>query len=248
VNPSGKNVVEMHEIHKTYHSGSGTRTVEVHALRGVSLEIVAGDYVAIMGPSGSGKSTLMHVIGMLDSPTQGTYQLSGDQVSGLSEAELARVRNNRIGFVFQAFFLLPRLTALMNVALPLVYRGVGATERLKRAKAALESVGLGDRMTHYPAELSGGQKQRVAIARALVQEPDILLADEPTGALDSQSTEDILELFSSLHRSGKTIIVVTHEADVGARARRTIRLRDGLIVEDSSKVLGETRNQNLGAA
>lgn len=239
MNVSARNVVEMHEIHKTYHSGSGTRTVEVHALRGVSLEIVAGDYVAIMGPSGSGKSTLMHVIGMLDSPTQGTYQLSGDQVSGLSEAELARVRNNRIGFVFQAFFLLPRLTALMNVALPLVYRGVGAAERLKRAKAALESVGLGDRMTHYPAELSGGQKQRVAIARALVQEPDILLADEPTGALDSQSTEDILELFSSLHRSGKTIIVVTHEADVGARARRTIRLRDGVIVEDSTKLLGQ---------
>jgi putative ABC transport system ATP-binding protein len=238
VNPTGRNVVEMHEIHKTYHSGSGTRTVEVHALRGVSLEIVAGDYVAIMGPSGSGKSTLMHVIGMLDSPTQGTYQLSGDQVSGLSEAELARVRNNRIGFVFQAFFLLPRLTALMNVALPLVYRGVGPGERNKRAKDALESVGLGDRMTHYPAELSGGQKQRVAIARALVQEPDILLADEPTGALDSQSTEDILELFSSLHRSGKTIIVVTHEADVGARARRTIRLRDGLIVEDTSRALG----------
>jgi putative ABC transport system ATP-binding protein len=239
VNPTGRNVVEMHEIHKTYHSGSGTRTVEVHALRGVSLEIASGDYVAIMGPSGSGKSTLMHVIGMLDSPTQGTYQLSGDQVSGLSEAELARVRNNRIGFVFQAFFLLPRLTALMNVALPLVYRGVGAAERLKRARVALESVGLGDRMTHYPAELSGGQKQRVAIARALVQEPDILLADEPTGALDSQSTEDILELFSSLHRSGKTIIVVTHEADVGARARRTIRLRDGVIVEDSTKLLGQ---------
>lgn len=239
MNPTGRNVVEMHEIHKTYHSGSGTRTVEVHALRGVSLDIAAGDYVAIMGPSGSGKSTLMHVIGMLDSPTQGTYQLSGDQVSGLSEAELARVRNNRIGFVFQAFFLLPRLTALMNVALPLVYRGVGAAERIKRAKAALESVGLGDRMTHYPAELSGGQKQRVAIARALVQEPDILLADEPTGALDSQSTEDILELFSSLHRSGKTIIVVTHEADVGARARRTIRLRDGVIVEDSTKLLGQ---------
>ena len=238
MNNSGRNVVEMREIHKTYHSGSGTRTVEVHALRGVSLEIASGDYVAIMGPSGSGKSTLMHVIGMLDSPTQGTYQLSGDQVSGLSEAELARVRNNRIGFVFQAFFLLPRLTALMNVALPLVYRGLGAGERIKRAKAALESVGLGDRMTHYPAELSGGQKQRVAIARALVQEPDILLADEPTGALDSQSTEDILELFSSLHRSGKTIIVVTHEADVGARARRTIRLRDGLIVEDTAKVLG----------
>jgi putative ABC transport system ATP-binding protein len=239
MNSTGRNVVEMHEIHKTYHSGSGTRTVEVHALRGVSLEIAAGDYVAIMGPSGSGKSTLMHVIGMLDSPTQGTYQLSGDQVSGLSEAELARVRNNRIGFVFQAFFLLPRLTALMNVALPLVYRGVGATERIKRAKAALKSVGLGDRMTHYPAELSGGQKQRVAIARALVQEPDILLADEPTGALDSQSTEDILELFSSLHRSGKTIIVVTHEADVGARARRTIRLRDGVIVEDSTKLMGQ---------
>jgi putative ABC transport system ATP-binding protein len=237
-NPGIKNVVEMHDIFKTYRSGSAARVVEVHALRGVSLEIASGDYVAIMGPSGSGKSTLMHLIGMLDSPSKGTYQLGGEQVSGLSEAELARVRNNRIGFVFQAFFLLPRLTALMNVALPLVYRGIGVTERIRRAKAALESVGLADRMTHYPAELSGGQKQRVAIARALVQEPDILLADEPTGALDSQSTEDILELFSSLHRSGKTIIVVTHEADVGARARRTIRLRDGLIVDDSAKVLG----------
>ena len=230
---AGQNVVEMLDIHKTYRSGSGTRIVEVHALRGVSLEIVAGDYVAIMGPSGSGKSTLMHLIGMLDSPSMGSYRLSDEQVSGLSEAELARVRNNRIGFVFQAFFLLPRLTALMNVALPLVYRGIGPTERLRRARAALESVGLDDRMTHYPAELSGGQKQRVAIARALVQEPDILLADEPTGALDSQSTEDILELFQTLHRSGKTIIVVTHEADVGARARRTIRLRDGVIIEDS---------------
>ena len=224
-------VVRMRDIQKTYHSGSKARVVEVHALRGVSLEIASGEYVAIMGPSGSGKSTLMHVIGMLDSPSAGSYLLSGEEVSTLQESELARVRNNRIGFVFQAFFLLPRLTALHNVALPLVYRGVGPAQRIKRAKQALESVNLGDRMDHYPAELSGGQKQRVAIARALVQEPDILLADEPTGALDSQSTEDILDLFGHLNRDGKTIIVVTHEADVGARAERIIRLRDGLIVE-----------------
>ena len=227
----GNVVVRMRDIRKTYHSGSKARIVEVHALRGVSLDIESGEYVAIMGPSGSGKSTLMHVIGMLDSPSEGSYLLSGEEVSRLDESQLARVRNRRIGFVFQAFFLLPRLTALHNVALPLVYRGVNPAERTRRAVAALESVGLGDRMDHYPAELSGGQKQRVAIARALVQEPDILLADEPTGALDSKSTEDILDLFGNLNRQGKTIIVVTHEADVGARAGRTIRLRDGLIVE-----------------
>ncbi|WP_040778748.1 ABC transporter ATP-binding protein [Calidithermus timidus] len=224
-------VVEMQGIRKTYRSGSGARAVEVHALRGVDLIIEQGEYVALMGPSGSGKSTLMHIIGLLDSPSGGSYRLGGRSVEGLSEVELARIRNRRIGFVFQAFFLLPRLTALHNVALPLVYRGVPSAERLKRARAALESVGLGDRLDHLPAELSGGQKQRVAIARALVQEPDLLLADEPTGNLDSRSSEEILGLFDELHRQGKTIVMVTHEPDVGARAQRIVRLRDGRIAD-----------------
>jgi putative ABC transport system ATP-binding protein len=220
----------MQGITKVYRSGGGARVVEVQALRGIDLTIEQGEYVAIMGPSGSGKSTLMHVIGLLDSPTSGSYKLGGVETSGLSEPELAKVRNQRIGFVFQAFFLLPKLTALHNVALPLVYRGMGPAERLRRARAALESVGLGDRLDHRPSELSGGQKQRVAIARALVQEPDILLADEPTGNLDSHSSDEILALFDSLNKEGKTVIMVTHEPDVGARAQRIIRLRDGLIV------------------
>lgn len=223
-------VVEMQGITKVYRSGGGARVVEVQALRGIDLTIEGGEYVAIMGPSGSGKSTLMHVIGLLDSPTSGSYKLGGVETSGLGESERARVRNQRIGFVFQAFFLLPKLTALHNVALPLVYRGVGPAERLRRATAALEAVGLGDRLDHRPSELSGGQKQRVAIARALVQEPDILLADEPTGNLDSHSSEEILALFGALNQEGKTVIMVTHEPDVGARAQRIIRLRDGLIV------------------
>jgi putative ABC transport system ATP-binding protein len=222
-------VVEMQGITKTYRSGGGARTVEVHALRGVDLTIEQGEYVALMGPSGSGKSTLMHIIGLLDSPSGGSYRLGGRSVEGLSEVELARIRNRRVGFVFQAFFLLPRLSALHNVALPLVYRGVPLAERLKRARAALESVGLGDRLDHLPSELSGGQKQRVAIARALVQEPDLLLADEPTGNLDSRSSEEILGLFDELHRQGKTIVMVTHEPDVGSRAQRIVRLRDGQI-------------------
>ncbi|PZA07952.1 MULTISPECIES: ABC transporter ATP-binding protein [unclassified Meiothermus] len=229
-------VVEMRGITKVYRSGGGARAVEVQALRGVDLSIEQGEYVAIMGPSGSGKSTLMHLIGLLDSPTSGSYKLSGVETSGLSEVELAKVRNQRIGFVFQAFFLLPKLTALHNVALPLVYRGVGLAERLQRARAALEAVGLGARLDHRPAELSGGQKQRVAIARALVQEPDILLADEPTGNLDSKSSEEILALFDTLHQEGKTVIMVTHEPDVGARAQRIIRLRDGLIVGATGEV------------
>lgn len=224
-------VVQMQGVTKVYRSGSGSRTVEVHALRGVDLTIGAGEYVALMGPSGSGKSTLMHIIGLLDSPTEGEYSLGGEPVRGLGEAQLARVRNQRVGFVFQAFFLLPRLTALHNVALPLVYRGVPAAERLKRAKKALESVGLGDRLDHLPSELSGGQKQRVAIARALVQEPDLLLADEPTGNLDSKSSDEIMALFDALHRQGKTLVVVTHEPDVGARAERIVRLRDGRVAE-----------------
>lgn len=224
-------VVQMHGVTKVYRSGSSARTVEVHALSGVDLTIYPGEYVALMGPSGSGKSTLMHIIGLLDSPTEGEYSLGGEPVRGLSEAQLARIRNQRVGFVFQAFFLLPRLTALHNVALPLVYRGVWAAERLKRAKRALEAVGLGDRLDHLPSELSGGQKQRVAIARALVQEPDLLLADEPTGNLDSKSSDEILALFDDLHRQGKTIVVVTHEPDVGARAQRIVRLRDGKVAD-----------------
>ncbi len=222
-------VVEMHGVSKVYQSGSKARTVEVQALGGVDLRVYQGEYVALMGPSGSGKSTLMHIIGLLDSPSAGEYSLGGEPVSGLTEIELAKTRNQRVGFVFQAFFLLPRLTALHNVALPLIYRGVSASERIKQAKKALESVGLGDRMDHLPSELSGGQKQRVAIARALVQEPDLLLADEPTGNLDSKSSEEILELFDALHRQGKTIVMVTHEPDVGARAERIVRLRDGRI-------------------
>ena len=224
-------VVEMRGVSKVYRSGSSARTVEVHALSGIDLTIYPGEYVALMGPSGSGKSTLMHIIGLLDTPTEGEYRLGGEPVRGLSEAQLARIRNQRVGFVFQAFFLLPRLTALHNVALPLVYRGLSSAERLKRAKEALESVGLGDRLDHLPSELSGGQKQRVAIARALVQEPDLLLADEPTGNLDSRSSHEIMELFEALHRQGKTIVVVTHEPDVAARAQRIVRLRDGRVAD-----------------
>mgnify|MGYP001627286760 FL=1 len=224
-------VVEMRGVTKVYRSGSSTRTVEVSALSGVDLTIYPGEYVALMGPSGSGKSTLMHIIGLLDTPTEGEYRLGGEPVRGLSEAQLARIRNQRVGFVFQAFFLLPRLTALHNVALPLVYRGLPVAERLKRAREALEAVGLGDRLDHLPSELSGGQKQRVAIARALVQEPDLLLADEPTGNLDSRSSDEILGLFDALHRQGKTIVMVTHEPDVGARAQRIVRLRDGRVAD-----------------
>lgn len=222
-------VVQMQSVTKVYRSGSGARTVEVHALSGVDLVIGQGEYVALMGPSGSGKSTLMHIIGLLDSPTAGEYCLSGEPVRGLGEAELARIRNQRVGFVFQAFFLLPRHTALHNVALPLVYRGISATERIRRARQALEAVGLGDRLDHLPSELSGGQKQRVAIARALVQEPDLLLADEPTGNLDSKSSDEIMEIFAELHRQAKTIVVVTHDPEVGARAQRIVRLRDGRV-------------------
>ncbi len=222
-------VVQMNNISKVYRSGTKARVVEVHALRQATVSIGRGEYVAIMGPSGSGKSTLMNLIGLLDSPSSGSYSLSGLEVSSLSEPEQAQVRNEKIGFVFQAFFLMAKLRALENVALPLVYRGIERLERLRRAKIALEQVGLADRLDHYPAELSGGQKQRVAIARALVQEPDLLLADEPTGALDSHSTTEILELFASLHRQGKTVIVITHETEVGARAERIIRVRDGSI-------------------
>jgi putative ABC transport system ATP-binding protein len=208
----------------------------VRALRGVDLEIARNDYVAIMGPSGSGKSTMMNLIGCLDTPTAGQYWLNGVEVSQMSEDELARVRNREIGFVFQTFNLLPRATAQHNVELPLVYSGVSSKERKERAAEALRSVGLQDRMTHKPNELSGGQRQRVAIARALVTEPSIILADEPTGNLDSQTSEDIMKVFADLNeRRGQTIVMVTHEHDIAAHAARVVTLHDGLVNSDKRK-------------
>jgi putative ABC transport system ATP-binding protein len=221
-------VIQVEDLWKTYEMG----TEKLHALRGVSLEIKKGEYVAIMGPSGSGKSTLMNLIGCLDSPTKGKYWLAGKLVSELNDDELAYIRNKEIGFVFQTFNLLPRATALHNVELPMIYNGTPAAERIERAKAALKQVDLADRMMHKPNELSGGQRQRVAIARALVNSPSILLADEPTGNLDSATGEEIMALFARLHMQGNTIILVTHEPDIAARAHRVIRLRDGKIERD----------------
>jgi len=205
---------------------------EVNALKGVDLEIQKGDYIAIMGPSGSGKSTLMNLIGCLDTPSSGEYWLNDRAVNAMTEDELARVRNEEVGFVFQSFHLLPRYTALENVQLPLVYSNTDREQRLKRAKQALEAVDLTDRMGHRPNQLSGGQRQRVAIARALINHPSILLADEPTGNLDTSTGQEILGLFDRLHKSGNTIILVTHESDVAAHARRVIHLRDGKIERD----------------
>jgi putative ABC transport system ATP-binding protein len=221
-------LIETADLWKTYLMGGE----EIHALRGVSVQIERGEYVAIMGPSGSGKSTLMNLIGCLDTPSRGSYLLNGKQVSRMNDNELARIRNEEIGFVFQTFNLLPRATALRNVELPLVYAGVPARDRDARARAALDRVELTSRMTHRPNELSGGQRQRVAIARALVNNPSILLADEPTGNLDSKTGQEIMALFTSLHGAGNTIILVTHEADIAVYAHRTIQLRDGQVEQD----------------
>jgi putative ABC transport system ATP-binding protein len=221
-------VIRIRDLSREYRMGEE----RIHALRGVSLDIRRNEYVAIMGPSGSGKSTMMNILGCLDTPTGGEYWLNGHEVSRLSDDDLARVRNREIGFVFQTFNLLPRATALHNVELPLVYAGVGARERRRRAAAALARVGLGERMEHRPPELSGGQRQRVAIARALVNQPSILLADEPTGNLDSVTSEDIMRVFGDLHASGQTVIMVTHEPDIAAHAERVVVLRDGQVESD----------------
>ena len=221
-------VIDIDEVWKTYTMG----TQKVHALRGCSLAVDEGEYVAVMGPSGSGKSTLMNVIGCLDAPTKGRYTLAGRDVSRLSDDALAAVRNGEIGFVFQTFNLLPRQDCIENVELPLVYAGISRKERRERAAEALRAVGLGDRMDHKPNELSGGQRQRVAVARALVNRPAILLADEPTGNLDSTTSAEIMRLFERLYRAGNTIIVVTHEDDIAEHARRVVRLRDGYVETD----------------
>ncbi len=221
----GMSLIEARGLWKTYTMGGE----EIHALAGVDVLVDKGEYIAIMGPSGSGKSTLMNVIGCLDTPTKGSYLLNDREVSAMEDDELAVVRNREIGFVFQTFQLLPRAPALRNVELPLVYSGVPAEERRARARKALERVDLGDRLSHRPNELSGGQRQRVAIARALVNNPSIVLADEPTGNLDTATGDEILALFDELHEQGHTLVVITHEQEVAARARRTIRLRDGRV-------------------
>jgi len=220
-------LIETKEIHKIYRLGK----IEVHALRGVSLQIEEGEFVAIMGPSGSGKSTLMHILGCLDTPTKGTYLLEGIPVESLSENERASVRKSKVGFVFQSFNLLPRLSALENVALPMVYLGLTPRERKRKAFRLLEAVGLQERANHSPSELSGGEAQRVAIARALANDPKIILADEPTGNLDTKTGNEILDLLEELNKKGKTIIVVTHDPEVARRARRIMRLKDGILIE-----------------
>ena len=221
-------LITTHDLWKTYIMGDE----EIHALRGLSINIEAGEYVAIMGPSGSGKSTLMNLIGCLDTPSKGSYLLNGKEVAAMNDDDLARIRNEEIGFVFQTFNLLPRATALHNVELPLVYAGVSGKERIERAKSALAKVELTERASHRPNELSGGQRQRVAIARALVNNPSILLADEPTGNLDSKTGVEIMAVFERLHEGGNTIVLVTHEADIAAHAHRVIYVRDGQVEKD----------------
>ncbi len=227
--PSNGIIIKAEDLWKTYDMGEA---IQVHALSGVSFEVNRGEYVAIMGPSGSGKSTLMNLIGCLDTPTRGSYWLNGQVVSELSDDELAYIRNKEIGFVFQTFNLLSRASALHNVELPLIYSGMPPKERLEKAQEALRKVDLADRMHHKPNELSGGQRQRVAVARALVNNPSIILADEPTGNLDSATGEDIMALFARLHEAGNTILLVTHEHDIAAHARRIIHVRDGRIERD----------------
>jgi putative ABC transport system ATP-binding protein len=222
-------IIELSGIRKTYHSGA----LEFEALRGIDTAVAEGQYVAVVGPSGSGKSTLMNILGCLDNPTEGHYLLAGEDVSAMTEAQLAEVRNRRIGFVFQQFNLLGSMPAWRNVELPLVYAGVPRAERRERAVRALERVGLGDRIDNRPGELSGGQQQRVAVARALVTEPTMILADEPTGNLDSRSTADVLDLLDELHGSGRTIVLITHEHDVATRAGRNLVIADGAIVSDA---------------
>lgn len=230
-------IISIKELKKTYIMGAE----KVHALKSITLDIRKNEYVALMGPSGSGKSTLMNLLGCLDTPTAGEYVLNNENVSTLDDSELAEVRNKEIGFVFQTFNLLPRLSSLENVALPLVYAGISKSNRLDKAEDTLTKVGLGDRVEHKPNELSGGQRQRVAIARALVNDPAIILADEPTGNLDTKTSIEIMEIFEKLHEAGNTIIVVTHEPDIAAHAHRIIRLRDGLIEKDE-------KNQNIISA
>lgn len=224
-----RTMIEMEQVRKEYQSGEQA----VKALDGISLSIAENDYVAIMGPSGSGKSTLMNIIGCLDTPTGGTYFLDGERVDSLSDESLSRIRGRKIGFVFQSFHLLPRLTALENVALPLVYAGVPRARREERAREALARVGLSHRMTHLPGSMSGGQRQRVAVARALIAHPSIILADEPTGNLDTATSEEIMQLFGEIHASGNTVILVTHEEDIARYAHRIVRLRDGRIESDT---------------
>ena len=232
-----ENIINVQNLVKTYVMGAAT----VHALNGVDIAIRRNEYVALMGPSGSGKSTLMNLLGCLDTPTSGAYELNGTNVSTMDDGELAEVRNREIGFVFQTFNLLPRLSSLENVALPLVYSGMSKSKRLARAQEVLDMVGLGDRVEHKPNELSGGQRQRVAIARALVNNPAIILADEPTGNLDTKTSIEIMEIFEEIHKKGNTVILVTHEPDIAEHAHRIIRLRDG-------KLESDMRNENIVSA